>query len=904
MLKNILIALSLIFTQLSSAAATEIDLPYTSFKLDNGLTLIVHEDHKAPIVAVSVWYHVGSKHESPDKTGFAHLFEHLMFNGSENYDDEYFKPLEEAGASNINGTTNNDRTNYYQVVPTSALKRTLWLESDRMGHLLGAITQEKLDEQRDVVKNEKRSNDNRPYGKVWALIGQHTYPANHPYSWPVIGSMEHLDNASLGDVKNWFQQYYGPANATIVLAGDITPEQALKEVKHYFGDISSGQPAPQVKSWPAIRQGEQREQVFDHVPRSRIYMVWNTPGITHQDADLLDLATSILGGGKTSRLYQRLVQEEQLATSVHAFYYGREIAGQVWITADAKPGVPLEKIEQAINEELNLFIKKGPSKKELALIKTSMLADIVRSLEVVGGSGGKSGILAYGQLFFDDPGYFSKSLAFTEKSTRKMVKTAANTWLSDGRFTLEALPLETLSSASKGADRSKLPDLSNPPAFHTPDFQRAELENGLKILLLQRNTTPLVEMTLQFNAGYAADKQGKLGGANFTLSMLKDASHKLNSLQISQQQAWLGAEIGTGNSLDTSMVTLSALTKNLSKSMALFADISLNPLFSQTDIKRKKDLILASIESEKSNPISVALRTLPPLLYGNDQAYGIPFTGSGTTQSVKGITQQDLIAFHQTWFRPDNATLLVVGDTSLKEITQLAQDNFGKWKKPDTQLPGKKLNTVALPEKSKIYLIDKPGAPQSMIIAGHLAPSPNIENNTAISLMNSIFGGNFSSRINTNLREDKGWSYGAGSSISSAVGQRPLFIYAPVQSDKTAESMQEILLEINHYIHDKPATQQELQAQIDNRVLSLPGQFETSASLLSALGELLRHHRPDDYIDTYKDRLNAVTLETLQQTTRDILKPEQLTWVIVGDIKLIEEKIRALNIGEITIIEG
>ena len=887
----------------AEAVGREIDIPFEKFTLSNGLTLIVHEDHKTPIIGVSIWYHVGSKNEPPIKTGFAHLFEHLMFNGSENYNDDYFKALKDAGASSINGSTTNDRTNYFQIIPTSALERTLWLESDRMGHFLGALTQETLDEQRDVVKNEKRQRENRPYGKIWSHIAQRTYPPQHPYSWPVIGSMAHLDAASLNDVKQWFKDYYHPANATIVLAGDITPEIAREEVELYFGHIKAGLPASQLVDWPAKKSGSERERIYDKVPRSRIYMVWNTPGMTHNDADLLDLGMAVLGGGRSSRLYQRLVHKEQLATSAYAYYMGREIGGQIWLSVDAKPGASLTRIEAIINEELALFLKKGPSKQELDRVKTSQLADFIRSIELVGGSGGKSGLLAYGQLYFNDPAYYKKSIAATEAADKRDVRGAAQRWLSDGRYTLEVLPPPKRGISPLQASRDALPKLGPAPEFHTPQFQRAELDNGLKILFVKRTAAPLVEMALQVNAGYAADSLSKLGNAHFSLSMLKQGTQNRSSQEISQQEEMLGARIGTDNTLDTSMVRLSSLSKNLPDSMALFADIALNPLFSPEDIERKRSLILAAIESEKANPTHMALRTLPPLLYGKDHAYGIPLTGTGTTDSVTRIQQQDLINFHKTWLRPDNATLIVVGDSSLEQIKDLAQAQFGRWENPEAALPEKHLNEVSLPEKARIYLIDKTGSEQSMIIAGHIAPSPQVEENTAISLMNSIFGGSFTSRLNLNLREDKGWAYGTGSSISSANGQRPYFIYAPVQSDKTAESMLEILKELNAFIADKPATQTELQSNVKDRILSLPGQLESSSALLSAITELQRLNRPDDYLNKYQERLQSVSLEKLKDAARKTLHPNKLTWVIVGDKKKIEDKIAALEIGQISIIE-
>jgi len=887
----------------SSSDYPKIELPYEKFTLSNGLTVIVHEDHKAPIIAVSTWYHVGSKDEQIGKTGFAHLFEHLMFNGSENFDDEFFLPLEKVGATGMNGTTNNDRTNYFQTVPTPALDLTLWLESDRMGHLLGAITQEKLDEQRGVVKNEKRQGENQPYGKVWQTVAKNTFPAQHPYSWSVIGSMEDLNNASLEDVHQWFTEYYGASNALIVLSGDIDLATAKQKVQHYFGDISPGKPLVKQKSWIAKRTGTHRQVMVDNVPRARIYKVWNVPGITHDEADQLDLATSLLASGKNSRLYKRLVYDDQIATSVSAFYYGREIAGQVWITADAQPGVSLETLEKVIDEELARFINKGPTKKELDRVITGIFSDSVRVLEKVGGYGGKSEQLAYGEVYFDKPDILLDSLDIIRDMNKKTIRDVSKTWLSDGQYVLEVQPAEKYTRSKKHADRSKIPVMGQSPKFVLPEFQRSQLSNGLNVVLAERHHLPTVEFEMQFDGGYAADQFGKLGSASLTLSMLKEGTQKLTGLEISNQAELLGAHIGTHSSLDTSSISLSSLKSKLDPSLALYADIILNPKFSSEDLERKRLLRLAGIKSEQSRPISMALRLLPPLIYGSDHAYGIPFTGSGTSESVKSINQSDLRQFHTKWIRPDNATLVITGDTTLAEIIPKLEQQFGQWQAPKHAKSKKNLATIGLPEKAQVYLIDQPGALQSTLIAGHIAPSSQVENNIAIQLMNTIIGGSFTSRLNLNLREDKHWSYGAGSVVSGAFAQRPFFAYAPVQSDKTAESIKEILSEFKAYLNASPATDNELEKVVASKTLKLPGQYETNGALLGGLSSLTRYHRPDDYIITYSDKLRAIKLDDIHQAAQQVLHPDQFIWVIIGDLEKIQPAIAELELGVITVLD-
>ena len=356
----------IVFSPLSVIASEQLpDIKYDKFTLPNGLRVIVHEDRKIPVVAVNVWYHVGSKDELPGKTGFAHLFEHLMFNGTENYNNEYFGPFQQVGATNMNGTTNNDRTNYFENVPTPALDLALWMESDRMGHLLGVVNQEKLDEQRGVVQNEKRQGENQPYGRVFIQASKATFPVGHPYSWTTIGSMEDLNAATLEDVQLWFKTYYGPNNAVLSLAGDINVDEAKKIVTKYFGDIPPGPSPIKKKKWIAKRSGEKREIMYDRVPNARIYKVWNTPEIGSPEHAHFELLSSLLTGGKNSALYQELVYKRQLATSVSAFYYDREIAGQFWIAVDLANGRSLDDLEDAMDKALSDFIKKGPSAKRL-----------------------------------------------------------------------------------------------------------------------------------------------------------------------------------------------------------------------------------------------------------------------------------------------------------------------------------------------------------------------------------------------------------------------------------------------------------------------------------------------------------------------------------------------------------
>jgi zinc protease len=471
-------------------AAADIDIPYQRFVLDNGLTLIVHEDHKAPLVAVNLWYHVGSKNEKPGQTGFAHLFEHLMFNGSEHFNDEYFRPFEKAGATDQNGTTSNDRTNYFATVPKPALDMALWMESDRMAHLLPAIDQAKLDEQRGVVKNEKRQGEDRPFGKVWTHMAKHTYPAGHPYSWLPIGSMEDLDAAKLDDVREWFKQYYGPNNAVLVIAGDIDAQTARQRVEHFFGSIPPGPALQQTDAWIAKRNEEQRATLQDHVPNARVYLVWNTPRATDLASTRFDLIGDLLAGDASSLLNKRLVQEKKLATHIDAANFSQELGGQFWIIADVAPGIEPRRLEREIREALAEFRQRGPSSAELARSRLGYRAALLRRLEKIGGFSGKADLLASGQVLAGDPAYYRRELQETESVTAAQLRDTARAWLDNGVYVLHVLPQPELKAAADTVDRSRVPDPGFAPAPNVPSVQRAQLANGMQLILLRRPELP------------------------------------------------------------------------------------------------------------------------------------------------------------------------------------------------------------------------------------------------------------------------------------------------------------------------------------------------------------------------------------------------------------------------------
>jgi zinc protease len=879
----------------------EIDIPFEKFTLGNGLTVIVHEDHKAPIVAVNVWYHVGSKNEKPRKTGLAHLFEHLMFNGSENNNQDYFQALERVGSTSTNGTTSEDRTNYFETVPTSAFDLALWMESDRMGHLLGAVTQEKLDEQRGVVQNEKRQGENAPYGKVRTHLAENTYPQGHPYSWTVIGSMEDLEAASLEDAHEWFKAYYGAANAVLAIAGDVDAAEVKQKVEKYFGDIPSGPPLARQDVWVAKRAGAHRQKMHDRVPQARIYMVWNVPQWKSGDIDYLDLAGMVLGSGKNSRLYKRLVYEDQIATSVYAYARGDEIAGQFHIVATAREGIDLAKVEKAINEELGRFIRKGPSIRELRRVRTEIEADFTRRVERVGGFGGKANLLAENEVFGGDPAYYKVSFGRIREARTRDLQQAAEAWLSDGVYILEVHPFPKYEAASQGADRSKLPEVAPAPDAKFPRLQRATLANGLRIILAERHSVPLVSFDLLFDAGYSADPPGLAGTADLTAQLLDEGTATRSTMEIAESLTLLGAELSSGADLDQSSVGLSALKVNLEDSLGIFADVVLNPAFPQKEFERIQKEHLAGILQEKSNPSSMAQRVLPGILYGKDHPYGNPMGGSGTEESVRKITHDRLAQFHKTWYEPRNATLVIVGDTTMDEIRPVIEDLFKKWR--PGAAPKKEIPAVEHQPTELIYLMNRPDSQQSMIYAGHIAPPRNNPDEVAIDAMNTVLGGSFTSRVNMNLREEKHWTYGADTALYGARGQRPFLASASVQTDKTREAMEEIRKEFLGILGDRPPTQEEVDKVRKNETFRLAAAWETIGAVASSIGALVRYGLPDNYYDTYPDEVRALTIAGVADAAKKVIRTDRMVWVVVGDLAKIEKDIRDLGRGEVRVID-
>ncbi|MEM7106129.1 MAG: pitrilysin family protein [Bacteroidota bacterium] len=882
--------------------ADDIDIPYTEYTLKNGLRLVVHQDDKAPIVAVNIWYHVGSKDERPGRTGFAHLFEHLMFNGSENFNTDYFQALESIGGTDLNGTTSTDRTNYFQNVPLAGLDQVLFLESDRMGHMLGAVDQARLDEQRGVVMNEKRQGENQPYGLQWDYVTKEMFPKGHPYSWSVIGEMEHIEAATLDDVYDWFKTYYGPSNAVLVIAGDVDPDDIHERVKRYFGHIPPGPALPRPELDIPVRLADTRMSYQDRVPETRINYVWNSAEWGSKDGTMLDLATDILSTGKNARLYKKLVYEDKTASSAGAFVWNKEIAGNLIVQVNLKPGVSATDMEASIDEVMNDFIENGPTQDELDRVKSQYFANFIKGIERIGGFGGKSDILAQSAVFGGNPDFYKTTLEMVENATVEDIKAACQRWLTQGKFTLTCKPLPDYSHTKPQVDRSLgLPELGEPVSAKFPDIERKTLSNGLEIVLAKREGVPTMVLDMIFDAGTAADQFGKPGTATLAMNMMDEGTKELSSLEISEKMQILGASISSYASLDASHVAMTTLKPSFDQSLDLYADVILNPAFPQSEFDRLKDEQLAAIAREKKNPIQMALRALPRFMYGEGHAYSLPMTGSGFDATVKAMTKEDVEDYYADWIKPNNAKLCVVGDISMDELVSKVEKHFKNWKKG--KVPNKNISDSKDGSKRTIFLMDKPESAQTVILAGHLSEPYGAVPEVAKETMLDILGGQFTSRINMNLREDKHWSYGAGTFMPDAKGQRMLVAFAQVQGDKTKESIEEIVKEFEMISGDKPITQDEFDKTTQNTILQLPGSWETNAAVMGSLSEIVQYDLPDDYYKNYDQEVRNLTVEQVRELTNKMIKPKDIVYFLVGDQSKVIDKLKELDL-EIIILDA
>ncbi|HQU81925.1 MAG TPA: pitrilysin family protein [Pyrinomonadaceae bacterium] len=881
-------------------------IKYQEFKLKNGLRVILHEDHSTPIAAVNLWYHVGSKNEVVGRTGFAHLFEHMMFQGSKNYNDDYFKPLQEAGA-NINGSTNADRTNYYEVVPSNFLELALFMEADRLGGLLDAMTLEKLNNQRDVVKNERRQRyDNQPYGTAFEKISEIMYPQGHPYNWTTIGSLEDLSAASLDDVKAFFRQYYVPNNTTLVIAGDIDPKQTKKWAEKYFGTIPTGGAITRPNPPMPKLEGEIRKSFEDSVQLPRLYMVWHSVAQGNADEPALDILGRILSSGRGSRLQSNLIYGKQLSQDAGAFHSTREIAGQFQISSTARPQKSLDEIEKEINAEIERIKKEPPTTEEIERAYNAIESQTVFGLQTVLG---KADSLNSNATFFGKPDLFQSELDKYRKVTPADVQRVANTYLTNNRLVMSFVPRKekaasqrnsaanqpTSTEAKKTEDKkdysANLPKPQADPKFNLPSIDKKKLSNGLNVWFVQQKELPIVSMNLVLNAGGAADPQDRAALSSFTASLLNSGTKTRSAVEIANQLQSIGANVNAGSGWDSANVSMQTLTRNLDKALDIYADVIKNPTFPADELENIRRRALVGFIQRKDNPNAISGVVYSKLLYGKDHPYGKSLTGS--EDSVKALTKAEIEKFYATYYRPNNATLIVVGDADSKTLLPKLETAFADWKA--AEVPNMQTPNAAKFDKPGIYVVDKPGAAQSVVTIGQVGVSRENPDFFPLQVMNSILGGQFSARVNMNLREDKGYTYGARTAWSFRKGAGPFEASADVQTAVTKESVQEFMKELNGIRGAIPVTQAELDYNKQSLIRRYPAGFETVGQISGQLANLVTYGLPDSYFNDYIANIQKVTVEDVNRVANKYLTPDQMAILIVGDKSVIEPKLKEIQ---------
>lgn len=887
-----------------------VEIPYEQFTLDNGLTVLVHEDRKAPIVAIAAWYNVGSKDEPQGQTGFAHLFEHIMlFNGTEHVPN-LIEPLREMGATNWNGTTWFDRTNYFQTVPTPALDRGLYIESERMGYILGALTQERLDAQRGIVQNEKRQGDNQPYGMTFYRILERLFPEGHPYRHSTIGSMADLDNASLEDVRQWFRDNYGPNNAVIVLAGDINAAEARPLMERYFGQIPRGPdniPAP--ADVPTLSQRID-DTMHDRVANTRLYRTWVVPGLAHEDTLELDVAARVLGGLNSSRLDRILVRDEQSAVSVTTSVLPFQRVGFFFVTVDVKPGVDPAAVSARLDEIVGEYIATGPTPDEIQRVATQQVFGSVLAIEQVGGFGGKTVALANSTIMTGDPSFYERNLRAYGDVTPAAVREAMGRWLTRPVYALRVdpgtrEPYQEASATNRPppdnrpptvTPREPMPDIGTIADLDFPDVQRARLRNGIEVVYARRTAVPITYVAFDFDAGVSADPQGAFGTQRLMLSTLTSGAGGRDAMEIAEQQERLGASIGANGTLDRSALTLTTLSANLGLSLDLFADVVQRPDFAESEVTRERNQQLSAIATEGTQPNGLAQRTFPALVFGANHPYGRAASGLGSEDSVSPLTRDNLIAFHQTWIRPETARVFVVSDRPLNEITRALNARFGNWQGAATPVGRKNFDTPIPDARSRIVIVDRPQSPQSVIYAGSVLPIRGSDDTLTLNAAVEVLSNGFLSRTNTEIRERRGWSYGLGGAPSLRENQVPYIINAPVQADRTGDSIRELISQINAFNSTNGVTEAEHTRTINGNIRQLPGSFETAGAVLGALRSNQLYRRPDNYWESVASRYRAMSAAEMDAAARAVIDPSRFVWVVVGDASVVRPQLEGLGL--------
>lgn len=872
------------------------------YQLPNGLTVFLVEDHTLPIVAVNINYRVGSKNEKPGRTGFAHLFEHMMFQGSKHWNDDFFKPLQEIGGE-VNGGTNTDRTRYWTLVPAGYLERALWLEADRMGFLLEAMTPVRLGNQISVVQNERRQNyENRPYGTVLEKMAAAAYPPNHPYSWLTIGSIADLQAATLEDVREFFRTYYTPNNANLCVAGDFKPETVKAHIQKYFGNIPPGPPVSKIGRWVPRLNGEIVLDVQDRVKLPRTYLSWfTTPRYSGDEAALTAFAR-ILGDGKTSRLYQTLVHDKQLAQDVVVAHSALEISGSFLVMLTPRPGHTLDEVEAAALEVLEDTLKSDVTAEELGRVQADETARVLRGMQRVGGFGGISDSLNEYYHYLGKADMFQWDLQRYLDLTPESVTAAARKYLGADRIKARVSPMPVLKADEAGAatdaEREKVPGKAPEAAFQLPALQRFRLANGLDVVLAERHKLPLVTLSVVVKSGSASDPAGRAGLADLTGALLGEGAGGKSAKAFAEAVEGRGARFSVVTERDLTTVSLSTMKERLGETLPLLADAILRPEFSPEELERERKARLVRLLQQRDQAQHLAQTALLGILFG-EHPYG--HLSIGTPESLEAITLEEIKADWASRFNPAEAVLVVAGDLTRAELENALAPTLGAW-------AGKARPAATLPEPPshparKLYIVDKPGAAQSHILMGTTGIARTNPDADAVEAVNSVLGGQFVSRLNMNLREDKGYTYGCRSRFSSGVVPYLFSASAPVQTRVSASAVAEMVKEIAGAAGEKPVTETELAFTKGTLVDGYAMEFETLDQIVRQIADLVTYGLPLTELEAWPARIGALSLDQVNAAARKYLHPDRLAIVVVGDKAAIRADLEKLNLGPVVEVD-
>jgi len=866
------------------------DVAYEKYELPNGLTVIMHEDHSVPSVAINTWFYVGAKDEADRRSGFAHLFEHLMFMGTRRVPGSDFDNVMEAGGGYNNASTSEDRTNYYSLGPSELLPTLLWLDADRLEDLGKEMTQEKLDKQRAVVRNERRQNyENRPYGKADLLVPQLMYPKGHPYHLSVIGSHEDLEAATLEDVKSFFATYYLPANASLVVAGDFDPEQVKPLIADWFGTLKRGSDVDHASARPVELDRVKRLTLTDAVQYAKTRLVYHSPPYYGTGDSEMDLIALILTNGISSRLYQRLVYQEELAVEVSAYQSSQLLQSLFYIDATARPGVELERIEQAIDEVLAEFVAQGPTAEELEKQKAQIEFATIARLQSLRG---KADALNRYQFYFDEPNSFKRDLDRFRDANADDVKSWAGKVLTpDARLILRVIPEIEVPEPNP---REEQPTIAGAPAFTPPLPATFKLKNGITVHHWERHELPLVQMTMLLPVGSSSDPADKAGLANLPAGMLDEGAGERSAIEFSDALDLLGASFGASSSRDYSTVTLSSLTRNFDAALTLFGDAVRQPRFDEKEWERVHSLHVQGLLRDQDQPNSVATNVALRAYFGDDHAYSRP--GAGTPETAGSVTLDDARAYHARLFRPDGAVILSAGDIGADTLKQQLNATLGDWKKSRGAKP---VVRPAFPQPAndelRVAIVNRPGAVQTVIRFVMPAPLYGDPKRIEYELFRTILGGGFTSRLNQNLREDKGYTYGAGCvySMQSDVGF--MLAYSSVRADVTGEAVGEFLKEFNAIRGGDISDDEARKARSAGRMDTIES-FAGLGGIIGAATTLVRNDRPFSDLGEELTAVAAVTRDDLNGVAGQAVPLENGLLLLVGDKAQILPQLEGLGL--------